>query len=114
LLKPIIILYFFTPIFFARASHSIPELIFLVYLTHGAQLIQEHAFSGVFTTFTPVVPPIPPPSQLGPLTLRCVMLMDILTTTCRRKKNFDGVFPFASCCVIQDRLFSAVLSGEKM
>jgi hypothetical protein len=86
LLKPIIILYFFTPIFFARASHSIPELIFLVYLTHGAQLIQEHAFSGVFTTFTPVVPPITLPSQLGPLTLRCVMLRISLLPLVAEKK----------------------------
>jgi hypothetical protein len=67
LLKAIIILYFFNPKFFARAAHSIPELILLVYLTHGAQLKQEHAFSGVFTTFTPAVSKTtPPPLPAGP------------------------------------------------
>jgi hypothetical protein len=55
--------------------------------------MQEHTFSGVFTKFTLVVPPITPPPQLGSLTLRCVMLMDILTTTCRRKKILMAFFP---------------------
>jgi hypothetical protein len=93
LLKAIIILYFFNPKFFARAAHSIPELILLVYLTHGAQLKQEHAFSGVFTTFTPAVPKTTPPSQLGPLTLRCVMLRISLLPLVAEKKFLMAFFP---------------------
>jgi hypothetical protein len=76
--------------------------------------MQEHAFSGVFTKFTLVVPPITPPLPAG---LPDPSLCDADGYPyyhLSQKKNFDGVFPFASCCVIQDRLFSAVLSGEKM
>ncbi len=56
------------------------------FIVHGAQLIQVHTHLSVHNSHPQSSAHHPPPIW-APLTLRRVMLMDILTTTCRRQNK---------------------------